>query len=307
MLRLCVMGVSRPRNTVSPDPQVALMLTVTAVAKLREYIKLYKQQGLRTGFVPTMGNLHAGHLALVDRARQLADKVIVSIFVNPTQFGPNEDFEKYPRTLEQDTEHLIKHDVDLLFAPSVETMYGDGEQTMMVHVPEHLNNMLCGTSRPGHFDGVATVVTKLFNQVQADVAIFGEKDYQQLMVIRHLVRDLAFPIEIVGHPTMRESDGLAMSSRNNYLTAEERGRAPQLQQALHQLAQRIQIEPKAADTVIKELKQSLTQSGFDVEYLELRRQSDLGLPQPGDKLLIALIAARLGQTRLIDNHIFELE
>jgi pantoate--beta-alanine ligase len=254
-----------------------------------------------------MGNLHAGHLALVDRARQVADKVVVSIFVNPAQFGPNEDFDRYPRTLEQDSECLIQHDTDLLFNPSVETMYGDGGENMMVHVPDELNNMLCGLSRPGHFDGVATVVAKLLNQVQADIAIFGEKDYQQLIVIRRLVRDLAFPIEVMGHETMREADGLAMSSRNNYLTAEERTLAPQLQQALKQLTEQLKTHPQEGQTLINELRERLSASGFGIEYVEIRRQSDLKIPEPEDNKLIALIAARLGQTRLIDNRRFELE
>ena len=283
------------------------MLTVSTVPQLRELIGQWKQKGDRIGFVPTMGNLHAGHLALVDYAKQVADRVVVSIFVNPAQFGPNEDFDQYPRTLEDDRELLVKHNADILFNPSVATMYGDGGETIMVHVPDELNDMLCGKSRPGHFDGVATVVAKLFNQVEPDHAVFGEKDFQQLVVIRRLVKDLAFSVEIIGHETMREPDGLAMSSRNNYLTSEERAVAPQLQQALKLLAEEVKAMPEGLETIPEEMKQHLLASGFDVEYLEIRCQADLKIPGPEDKHLIALIAARLGQTRLIDNRLFELE
>jgi pantoate--beta-alanine ligase len=283
------------------------MLTASTVPQLRELISQWKQKGDRIAFVPTMGNLHSGHLALVDFARQLADRVVVSIFVNPAQFGPNEDFERYPRTLEDDSESLVSHDVDLLFHPSVETMYGDGGESVMVNVPAELNNMLCGLSRPGHFDGVATVVAKLFNQVEPDLAVFGEKDFQQLVVIRRLVKDLAFPVEIVGHQTMRESDGLAMSSRNGYLTSDERAVAPQLQQALQLLVEEMKALPRDSESMLEEMNQQLTASGFMVEYLEIRRQADLGIPGPDDKRLVALVAARLGQTRLIDNLLFELD
>jgi len=283
------------------------MLTVSSVEALRDQIRQWKQQGNSIGFVPTMGNLHAGHLGLIDRAKQSADKVVASIFVNPTQFGPNEDFERYPRTLDKDSEYLIQHHTDLLFTPSVETMYGKGDQTMMVHVPDELNNMLCGLSRAGHFDGVATVVGKLFNQVQPDIAVFGQKDFQQLVVIRQMVKDLAFPIEIIGHETAREVDGLAMSSRNNYLTEQERQLAPRLQSALTELIERVKIHAVNAEAAIKNMTEELDQAGFSIEYVEIRRQSDLKIPETGDKLLIALVAAKLGRTRLIDNCLFELE
>ena len=283
------------------------MLTASTLPQLRELISQWKHKGDRIGFVPTMGNLHAGHLALVDLARQLADRVVVSIFVNPAQFGPNEDFERYPRTLEDDRESLVRRDVDLLYNPSVETMYGDGGDGIMVHVPAELNDMLCGLSRPGHFDGVATVVAKLFNQVEPDLAVFGEKDFQQLVVIRRLAKDLAFPVEIIGHRTMRESDGLAMSSRNSYLTSDERAVAPQLQQALQLLVEEVKALPQDTERLLEELNQQLTASGFMVEYLEIRRQADLRISGPDDKRLVALVAARLGQTRLIDNLLFELD
>ena len=283
------------------------MLTVSTVEQLRAQVQQWKQQGLKVGFVPTMGNLHAGHLALVDQAKQESDRVVASIFVNPTQFGPNEDFERYPRTLDADSELLAQHGTDVLFHPSVETMYGTGDDNIMLQVPAGLNNMLCGLSRPGHFDGVATVVAKLFNQVQPDIAVFGEKDFQQLAVIRRLVSDLAFPIEIIPHPTMRESDGLAMSSRNNYLSDSERVVAPRLHQALVGLIQQVKAQPDSMETFINQYIKDLGAGGFKVEYVEIRRQSDLKLPESGDKSLVALVAAKLGKTRLIDNCLFELE
>jgi len=283
------------------------MLTISSVEALREQIAQWKQQGHRIGFVPTMGNLHAGHLGLVDQAKQLTDRVVASIFVNPTQFGPNEDFDSYPRTLEADSKPLEQHDTDLLFTPSVQTMYGDTDETMMVRLPAELNDMLCGRERPGHFDGVATVVSKLFNMVQPDIAVFGEKDYQQLVVIRRLVQDLAFPVEIIGHATAREADGLAMSSRNNYLSEQERQLAPRLQQALQEVIEQVKIDRQLADISIQNVITQLIESGFDVEYVEIRRQSDLKIPEIADKSLVVLAAARLGRTRLIDNCLFELE
>ena len=267
----------------------------------------WKKQGHTIGFVPTMGNLHAGHLSLVDRAKQCADKVVVSIFVNPAQFGPNEDYETYPRTLDNDVKVLKQYSTDLLFTPSVETMYGKAEETIGVHVPAELSNMLCGVSRPVFFDGVATVVSKLFNQVQPDLAVFGEKDFQQLVVIRHLVKDLAFPIEIIGHETVREVDGLAMSSRNNYLTETQRQLAPRLRAALVELTNQVKKKQIDDQKIIKKATDDLNQAGFDVVYVEIRRQSDLKIPETGDNSLIALVAAKLGQTRLIDNCLFELE
>jgi pantoate--beta-alanine ligase len=286
---------------------MSLMLTIKTVEQLREQIMQWKKQGHTIGFVPTMGNLHAGHLSLVDRAKQHADKVVVSIFVNPAQFGPDEDYETYPRTLDNDVKVLKQYSTDLLFTPSVETMYGKAEETIGVHVPEELSNMLCGVSRPVFFDGVATVVSKLFNQVQPDLAVFGEKDFQQLVVIRHLVKDLAFPIEIIGHETVREVDGLAMSSRNNYLTETQRQLAPRLQAALVELTNQVKKKQIDDQKIIKKVIDDLNQAGFDVEYVEIRRQSDLKTPETGDNSLIALVAAKLGQTRLIDNCLFELE
>jgi len=282
------------------------MKTVTTVGQLREHITQWKQQGHTIGFVPTMGNLHAGHLALVDRAKQQADKVVASIFVNPAQFGANEDFDTYPRTLDDDINALHQHAVDLLFTPTIETMYGDVDDSTLVSVPA-LNHILCGVSRPVFFDGIATVVSKLFNLVQPDVAVFGQKDYQQLLVIRTMVRDLAFPVEIIGHETQRESDGLAMSSRNGYLSKEERLRAPEIHAALKQLVETMVSDRKNLEKYKKQAIEQLAGKDIQVEYVEIMRQSDLKIPEVGDKSLIVLIAAKLGTTRLIDNLLFELE
>jgi pantoate--beta-alanine ligase len=297
------------KSTLFPDiPDLSSsMLSVSSIEPLRRQISEWKQQGHSIGFVPTMGNLHDGHLALIDRARQSADKVVASIFVNPTQFGPNEDFDNYPRTLSRDSELLKAHSTDLLFSPDVEAMYGDGGSAISVHVPDTLNDMLCGLSRPGHFDGVATIVSKLFNQVQPDIAVFGQKDYQQLVVIRKMVRDLDFPIEVIGHETVRETDGLAMSSRNGYLDEQQRQQAPGLYRVLLDLCQQVKMNPASSGEVLKNAIQALLDDGFNVEYVEIRRQYDLNLPETGDNMLIALAAVTMGKTRLIDNCLFELE
>ncbi len=254
----------------------------------------------RIAFVPTMGNLHEGHLALVRRARELANQVVVSIFVNPLQFGQGEDFDGYPRTLEADTRLLAAEGVDSLFTPSVTAMYPKPQaQQTRVEVPG-LSDILCGASRPGHFAGVATVVCKLFNLVRPDVALFGQKDYQQLLVIRRMVDDLAMPLEIVGVPTVREADGLAMSSRNGYLTEAERARAPALYRVLLDTAAQL----KASGDVF-ELERAacsaIDAAGLRTDYLAIRRQQDLQPSQPGDRALVILAAAWLGQARLIDN------
>ena len=277
------------------------MLTVDDLAVLRSTIDAWRRDGLRVAFVPTMGNLHAGHHSLVKLARERADRVVVSVFVNPTQFGPNEDYGRYPRTPEADAAGLAAAGADLMWLPSVETMYPYGPQaTVQVQVP-HVTDGLEGAHRPGHFDGVATVVARLFNQVRPDVAVFGRKDYQQLAVIRYLVRDLAFPIEIVAGDTLREADGLAMSSRNQYLSEEERPRAAEIHRCLQWMRQALQAgSPREA--VEAEAALRLETAGFVVDYAAIRRQ-DLGLPETGaaDAPRVALIAARLGRTRLIDN------
>lgn len=276
--------------------------TLSELTALRARIGAWKCDGLRIGFVPTMGNLHAGHHSLVKLAREHADRVVASVFVNPTQFGPNEDFACYPRTPQADAVGLEAAGCDLLWLPSVETMYPYGAEAA-VRVPV-VTAALEDAHRPGHFEGVATVVTRLFNQVQPDVAVFGRKDYQQLAVIRYLVRDLAFPVEIVAGETLRESDGLALSSRNQYLSAQERRIAPAIhgtllamRDAIRAGRPRAEVEAQAAD--------DLAAAGFAVDYSVVRRP-DLGEPADDeDGAKVALIAARIGRTRLIDNLEFD--
>ena len=273
---------------------------VHTVADLRVAVAQLRSRGRRIAFVPTMGNLHAGHLHLVETARSRAEAVVASIFVNPLQFGPNEDFERYPRTLQQDRDKLESVGCDLLFAPSAEEMYPRGRgQLTTVAVPE-LSGILCGRYRPGHFDGVTTVVNILFNQVQPDLAIFGDKDYQQLFLIRRMVADLHLPIEIVGVPTQRESDGLALSSRNQYLSAQERPRAAAIAAVLEAVAQALAAGRRDYATLCAEQLKSLELQGFKPQYLEVRRP-DLGLPDEQDQAWVVLVAAYLGTTRLIDN------
>ena len=280
--------------------------TITELDCLRACVGQWKRAGLRVGFVPTMGNLHAGHHSLVELARRHADRVVASVFVNPTQFGPGEDFDRYPRTPELDAEGLAAAGCDALWLPTVETMYPYGaDATVQVRVPG-VTEVLEGACRPGHFDGVATVVARLFNQVQPDVAVFGRKDYQQLAVIRYLVRDLAFPIEIIAGETLREADGLAMSSRNQYLQGDEREVATVVYRTLRQMR-----DAAARGTSLRDIEEEATRSlqatGFTVDYAEVRR-NDLVRPKlPGEPGLVALIAARLGRTRLIDNLEFDGE
>ncbi len=274
--------------------------TLTELDTLRARVNGWKREGLRVGFVPTMGNLHAGHYSLVMLARQYADRVVSSVFVNPTQFGPNEDFTRYPRTPEADTTGLEGAGCDVLWLPTVESMYPFGiELAANINVPG-VSSVLEGAHRPGHFDGVCTVVTRLFNQVQPDVAAFGKKDFQQLAVIRQMVTDLAFPIEILGGTIVRESDGLAMSSRNQYLTADERPRAGEIRRALLEMRESL-VAGQSLAAVEAEASRRLTAAGFEVDYAAVRRP-DLGLPEAGSQgAKVALVAARLGKTRLIDN------
>lgn len=277
------------------------MQTVDSIAALRRQLSNWRQQGKTIAFVPTMGNLHAGHLALVEQARQRADKVVVSIFVNPMQFGPNEDFERYPRTLEDDIAKLKTAAADLLFTPQVEEIYPAGHaHATRVEVPG-LSQGLCAEQRPGHFTGVATVVAKLFNIVQPDVALFGEKDYQQLLVVRRVVANLCFPIEVIGVATVRESDGLAMSSRNGYLDRAEREIAPKLYQALKCAAEK--LKQGGFDYAALELEgmDALKTAGFEPEYFTIRDAVTLQPPTADASEVVILAAAKLGQTRLIDN------
>ncbi|MGL5403254.1 MAG: pantoate--beta-alanine ligase [Acinetobacter sp.] len=250
------------------------------------------------GFVPTMGNLHEGHLTLVRAAKKICDVVVVSIFVNPIQFGAGEDFDSYPRTLEQDSRLLADVGCDIIFAPSVDQMYGKQPRLTNISVSQ-ITNDLCGQSRPGHFDGVAVVVTKLFNIVQPDYAFFGQKDYQQLAVIRQLVQDLNIPLEVIGVPIVRAADGLALSSRNGYLSEEQRSIAPKIYQLLKQAEVGLG-EGQSLSQVLANISTELTQAGFVVDYVEAR-QPNLQPIEEFDRDLVLFIAAKLGSTRLIDN------
>ncbi len=280
------------------------MQTHTTLAALRAQLRQWRREGASVGFVPTMGNLHAGHYALVELARRHADKVVASIFVNPTQFGPNEDYARYPRTPDSDIQGLAEHRCDALFLPPVEQMYPFGTiGCVQMHVPG-ITDILCGAHRPGHFNGVAQVVARLFNMVQPDLAVFGRKDYQQLQVIRYMAREMSFPVEIIPAPTLREPDGLAMSSRNQYLQGEERQTATRIHQVLlHMRDSARQGLPIAG--IEDEAVARLEAAGFVVDYAEVRR-ADLSRPRsPDEPGLLALVAARLGRTRLIDNLEFD--
>lgn len=283
------------------------MITVHTISELRNAVAEARRSGKRIGFVPTMGNLHAGHVALVDTARAHSDFVVASIFVNPLQFGPTEDLDKYPRTLAADQEKLAAAGCAVLFAPAVSEMYPEGmDHQTRVSVPV-VSEGLCGASRPGHFEGVATVVSKLFNMVQPDVAVFGEKDYQQLAVIRKMVNDLNMPIEIIGQPTVRDTDGLALSSRNGYLNGEQRATAPCLYSLLKQVAERIQAGRRDYPALLDEARQQLEADGLRVDYLELRQQGTLRPAAEADRQLVILLAVYVGNTRLIDNLSFKLD
>ena len=278
------------------------------VDALRACIDAWKREGLRVGFVPTMGNLHEGHFSLVRQARARADRVVASVFVNPTQFGPGEDYEQYPRTPEADVAGLQAVGCDLAWMPPVRAMYPLGtERAVRVQVPG-ITCVLDGAHRPGHFDGVCTVVARLFNQVRPDLAVFGRKDYQQLAVIRHMVRDLAFPLEVLGADIVREADGLARSSRNQYLSAEERAIAPEIHRTLVGMRSAAQAGQGWRDIEAAATRR-LEAAGFVVDYAVVRTPllvEPPDAPAPDDDgQRVALVAARLGRTRLIDNIEFE--
>jgi pantoate--beta-alanine ligase len=277
------------------------METVTTIAAVRARVRAWHEAGLRVGFVPTMGNLHAGHMSLLAAARYRAERIVASIFVNPLQFGPTEDFARYPRTPVEDARLLVEGHCDLLFAPSVEEIYPDGgTQATLVRV-RGLSEILCGQFRPGHFDGVATVVARLFGIVAPEVAVFGEKDYQQFMIVRRMALDLALPLEVVGAPTVRASDGLALSSRNRYLTEEERARAPAIHRALRAAAAAIDAGQRDYARLEHDGREALEHAGMRVDYFAVRGAADLAEPRADQIELIVLTAARLGRARLIDN------
>ena len=274
--------------------------------ELRAILSGYRQAGLSVGFVPTMGNLHAGHLALVDAAREECDKVVVSIFVNPMQFGPEEDFDTYPVTPAEDEEALIEHKTSLLYRPQLQDIYHTGmSKQTRVEVPV-LSETLCGLSRPHFFSGVATVVNTLFNQVQPDKAFFGKKDYQQYLIIRKMVKDLAMNLQIIGIETVRLESGLAMSSRNNYLSASELEQAAGLYRVMQLTVKHYRENPLDSSTIEQQGIDELINRGFVPDYLSVRRQTDLKDPEVDDEKLILMVAAWLGKTRLIDNLEFVL-
>ena len=277
------------------------MRTVHQISELRRQVATWRGGGERVALVPTMGNLHDGHLELGRIAGRLADRSVVSIFVNPTQFGPQEDFQDYPRTLEEDSRKLEQVGVDLLFVPDVAELYPRGlKELARISVPG-LTQILCGRSRPGHFEGVALVVVKLLNLVLPDTALFGEKDRQQLMVIERVVADLNMPVGIVGVPTVREPDGLAMSSRNRYLSVEERAIAPNLYRTIAAAAERLWIGERDFLGIAADAQAALESAGFRNDYFEVRRAEDLAEPKQTDTEFLVLAAAWLGRARLIDN------
>ena len=282
------------------------MLIIETLPLLRQQIRRLRMEGKRVALVPTMGNLHDGHMKLVDEAKARADVVVVSIFVNPMQFDRAEDLARYPRTLQEDCEKLNKRKVDLVFAPSVKEIYPNGTEThTYVDVPG-LSTMLEGASRPGHFRGVSTIVSKLFNLVQPDIACFGEKDFQQLALIRKMVADMGFDIEIVGVPIMRAKDGLALSSRNGYLTAEQRKIAPGLYKVLSSIADKLQAGERDLDEIIAIAGQELNEKGFRADDIQIRDADTLLEVSETSKRAVILVAAWLGDARLIDNKMVEL-
>ena len=282
------------------------MLIIETLPLLRQQIRRLRMEGKRVALVPTMGNLHDGHMKLVDEAKARADVVVVSIFVNPMQFDRPEDLARYPRTLQEDCEKLNKRKVDLVFAPSVKEIYPNGTEThTYVDVPG-LSTMLEGASRPGHFRGVSTIVSKLFNLVQPDIACFGEKDFQQLALIRKMGADMGFDIEIIGVPIMRAKDGLALSSRNGYLTAEQRKIAPGLYKVLSSIADKLQAGERDLDEIIAIAGQELNEKGFRSDDIQIRDADTLLEVSENSKRAVILVAAWLGDARLIDNKLVEL-
>lgn len=278
------------------------MLKVETVQEVRDQVAAWKKQGLTIGLVPTMGNLHAGHLSLVANAQEQTDKVVVSVFVNPLQFGPDEDLESYPRTLNEDCEKLEQQNVDLVFFPSVDAIYPQDNMNTVVKATEMLSSLWEGAERPGHFDGVTTVVTKLFNIVQPDVAVFGQKDFQQWRIIRQMTYDLSLPVTIVRAPIKRDNDGLALSSRNQYLSEEQRSIAPKLFVVLQDIVAAIKSGNKLFTNLEEAAKKQLLEHGFNaVDYIKIVSQDTLKPTQEREAKLVVMAVARLGTTRLLDN------
>ncbi len=282
------------------------MITTESISAIRDQVRAWHMKGETVAFVPTMGNLHLGHLTLVKEAKSRADHVVASIFVNPMQFGQNEDLDAYPRTLSDDQHALIKAGAELLFTPTPNIIYPKGiDSQTFVEVPL-ISDQLCGESRPGHFRGVATIVCKLFNIVQPDIAVFGQKDFQQLLVIKTMVEDLSMPIEIIGVETIREDSGLAMSSRNGYLTAAQKQQAAVLKQTLDLMAVELKAG-KQTDEVISAANIAITSAGFDHDYLDIRNAKTFNKAQSSDAEQVILVAAYMGKTRLIDNLVVKLK
>jgi len=277
------------------------MDTVTSPLDLRKKVLSWRRRGLKVGFVPTMGNLHTGHLSLVKHAKSKADRVVVSVFVNPLQFDDKTDLLAYPRTLEDDKQKLSSVSCDIIFTPNVDTIYPNGMRDQSRVIVPVIGDRLCGRHRSGHFEGVATIVSKLFNMVTPDSAVFGEKDYQQLLLIRKLTQDLNLPIEIIGGETYREQSGLAMSSRNQYLSSDERMRAAGIYQILQTVKLQLRQGGQSYTELCIEAKLVLKERGFSPEYVEICRETDLMPANHQDKALRILMAAKLGETRLIDN------
>jgi len=282
------------------------VLIIETLPLLRQHIRRLRQEGKRIALVPTMGNLHDGHMKLVDEAKARADVVVVSIFVNPMQFDRPDDLVRYPRTLQEDCEKLNKRKVDLVFAPAPADIYPQGTDSQTyVDVPG-ISTMLEGASRPGHFRGVSTIVSKLFNLVQPDIACFGEKDYQQLQLIRKMVADMGYDIEIVGVPTVRAKDGLALSSRNGYLTAEQRKIAPALSKVMNSIADKLLAGERNEEELIAIAEQEINDAGLRADDIQIRDADTLLALSEGSKRAVILMAAWLGQARLIDNKVVEL-
>lgn len=281
------------------------MKTVRDIRTLRELLRGWRQDGETVALVPTMGGLHRGHMSLISLAQEHAERVVTSIFVNPTQFGPGEDFDAYPRSLDNDRRRLSRASVDVVFAPSEEEVYPYGQHhATIVYVPD-ISNVLCGDDRPGHFVGVTSVVCRLFNVVQAGVAVFGQKDYQQLVIIRRMVADLHLPIKILAGQTQRETDGLALSSRNRYLTDKQRETAPELHAAIRQCRDRILSGENDYARLEANALKRLEEAGFATDYFVVRKAGDLSAPDPDSRYLVVMAAARLGRARLIDNDLVE--